>query len=157
MQLRDNKTKNPSFFTVIFILLTLVTLAAIAGCGGNNAVPDNYGDIIQAAAYIDPESIPTTEIISGTVSFEPPVPTNPTAPASQETTAAPGENTKADETTEPSESSEILEVSEPYVITPSGKKYHYPTCRTVNTIKQYISKEEAERLGYGPCGICKPE
>jgi len=43
-----------------------------------------------------------------------------------------------------------------YVITESGKRYHYNSCRHVKTIKQFVSVEEAQNMGYTACGTCKP-
>lgn len=43
-----------------------------------------------------------------------------------------------------------------YVITMTGERYHYPNCRTVRQVKQYVTKAEAANMGYTACGICKP-
>lgn len=161
----NKKTKFTLFFLQILIIFILII---ITGCSSdNNGVPENYGDILKAAVYIDPESVQndgetaaTTNIISGTIPLNP---TESTTIAETTTIDESAEITGTEESTEPTESightepDLSTEVSEPYVITPSGKKYHYPTCRHAKNIKQYISKEEAERLGYGPCGTCKPE
>ena len=141
------------FILIIFILIN------ITGCG--NKSDEN------ANALIDPDLIyngdietePSTEIISGTMSFS----------LTENTTQVP-ENTTAVEKTEEitripdtSELSEIPEttknenIADLYVITPCGKKYHCQTCRTVKTVKDYLTKEEAERLGYEPCKICNPK
>jgi len=48
------------------------------------------------------------------------------------------------------------ETQKPYVITETGKKYHYPNCSTVKKIKQYVTKEEAIKMGYEACKVCKP-
>ncbi|MTK13818.1 MAG: nuclease [Clostridiaceae bacterium] len=43
-----------------------------------------------------------------------------------------------------------------FIITATGKKYHRPGCRTIKQIKSTVSREEAESMGYGPCGVCHP-
>jgi len=159
-------------FPIIMIIILLIMICVnISGCGKNNDTPDNYGEIIKAAAYLDPDLIddeydnhdetdPATEIISGPLSFDK---TENTANTAEEITTV----TKVIETAETIKSTEEITenieiadtdtTTELYVITPSGKKYHYPTCRTVNTIKQHLTKEEAEQSGYEPCKICNPK
>lgn len=41
--------------------------------------------------------------------------------------------------------------------TPSGKKYHLETCKTVKNVSQKITLQEAAELGLKPCKICKPD
>ena len=143
--------------------LTVFTIAAIillGGCAKTNPTPDNYAEILRAAVYAgqprpdggEPEPAPAAEVVSGPMIFTQPVPATaaPTQPATHPPETAAPEPVYAPEP-------ETEAPHEPYVITPSGKKYHYPSCRTVKTIKQYLSKAEAEQLGFGPCGICKPE
>lgn len=41
----------------------------------------------------------------------------------------------------------------------STKMYHMPTCQTLQNVKKsnlvgFVSREEAERAGYRPCGRC---
>lgn len=43
-----------------------------------------------------------------------------------------------------------------YIITENGKKFHKDNCRTIKSIKQYISCNEALNMGYEPCKICNP-
>ncbi|MCL2096738.1 MAG: hypothetical protein FWH10_07530 [Oscillospiraceae bacterium] len=129
-------TFNKNFKITIIILSFMFIL--LSACSNGECPPDNYADIIKAAAYVDPSDIdidievkvrvpePTTEIITGTVNI------NFTQ-------------------TEP-EGDEIF-----YVVTPSGKRYHYQSCHTARNIHRYLTKEEAEHSGYTPCGICKPE
>jgi len=40
--------------------------------------------------------------------------------------------------------------------TPSGKKYHLASCRTVKNVSEAISVTEALKKGLTPCKICKP-
>jgi len=160
MSFKNKKSKIAIFSAILLILI-------LSGCVRNN-IPDNYADIIQAAAYVNPGSgtipDPTTEIITGTISFNDLIPAASPDPVTEAATEF--------ETAEPSvpdappitETTEIIitadtaeEQQAPYVITPSGRRYHYPACRTAQNIKQYLSKEEAEKSGYTPCGICKPE
>jgi len=155
-------------FNKIFIFIIFISLILLS-CGGK---PDEK---TKTGATVDPDLIyheenpsdPTTEIVSGTMPF------------SQEETAQITENTAAETITQTTEVPETIEETEEteeitgtettekaeenteppdlYVITPSGKKYHYQTCRTVKSIKQYLTKEEAEKLGYEPCKICNPK
>jgi len=159
---RFNKIFIYLFLVVIFIIFIFANLP---GCGNQS------GESSQSGNFIDPGLIynentgsePSTEIISGTLPF-----------SSAENTTVP-QTTKIPETSKSFELSEIPEITDTdmieiteeataavsdlalYVITPSGKKYHYPTCRTVKTIKDYLTKEEAEQLGYEPCKICNPQ
>lgn len=43
-----------------------------------------------------------------------------------------------------------------FIITATGKKYHRSGCRTIKQVKATVSREEAESMGYGPCGVCHP-
>lgn len=58
-------------------------------------------------------------------------------------------------TTQPSESQE-------YVLNTSSKKFHYPSCSSVDDMKESNKKEftgtrdELINDGYSPCGYCKP-
>ncbi len=40
--------------------------------------------------------------------------------------------------------------------TPSGERYHLPTCRMVNNVSQAITLEDAIKKGLTPCKICAP-
>ncbi len=40
------------------------------------------------------------------------------------------------------------------IITVTGKKYHNSGCRTIKQVKSTVTKEEAQSMGYGPCGVC---
>ena len=159
----------PTFsrFIKIFIFIFAVFIFLnISGCGNNSEESTNSGSTVDPDLIYhetDVKTEPTTEIISGTIPFS----QNETS-ETVEVTEIPetSETSVAPETSDISETSEIKEeTTEPeetaaadlYVITPSGKKYHYPTCRTVKSIKQYLSKEEAEQLGYEPCKICNPK
>lgn len=126
-------------------------------------------------------TIPATEIISDTLPYEPQsiIETEETADTTNTTdipdipdileTSEPPQTesseptdisdiSKAKETIETIETIETTEnKTELYVITPSGKKYHYPHCRTVKQIKEHLSKEDAERQGYDACKICNPK
>ena len=139
--------KRISGFIIIIILSVLIIF--LFGCDKNKNSPDNSYDALQAFAVIqnETETEPQTEIISGIMQY-----------SQDKTTENTTINITAAENTEPIESSETSESSENlYVITPSGKKYHYPTCRTVKNIKEYLTKEEAEQMGYEPCKICNPK
>ena len=141
-------------FKIMLFLMTVIIFTG--GCAKKNGVPANYGEIIKSAAYTENgETDPPTEIVSGTIAFTQPAPTQ--APPAPTATAAPIPETVAIIITEPQTEPPAEPTAEPpYVITPSGKKFHLPTCRTAKNVKQHISKEEAESMGYTPCGICKP-
>lgn len=42
------------------------------------------------------------------------------------------------------------------VITMTGKKYHRAGCRTVKQVKQSVTAEQAQSMGYTACKVCKP-
>ena len=42
------------------------------------------------------------------------------------------------------------------VITAKGKKYHRPDCHTLKKYVRTLTVEEAKKLGYKPCKVCKP-
>ncbi len=54
----------------------------------------------------------------------------------------------------PVESSQKLE--NVVYVTKSGKKYHRSTCRCAAKATRSMPRSEAEALGYGACGVCKP-
>lgn len=42
-------------------------------------------------------------------------------------------------------------------VTANGKKYHTVSCRTIkNSDITMLAKDEAVKLGYEPCKVCKP-
>ncbi|WP_319201895.1 thermonuclease family protein [uncultured Ilyobacter sp.] len=41
-------------------------------------------------------------------------------------------------------------------VTRTGKKYHRSTCRYAAKATRSMPRSEAEALGYGACGVCKP-
>lgn len=48
----------------------------------------------------------------------------------------------------------------PFIVTPSGSKYHRPDCPTIRRSKKKITiatREEARAKGYKPCSDCKPD
>ena len=42
------------------------------------------------------------------------------------------------------------------VITANGKKYHRPKCHMAKKHVRTLTVEEAKKLGYEPCRVCKP-
>ena len=138
----------PNLKKIAFVLLFVF----LCGCAQSNTLrSDSYADMLNEAAYIPPATArggaePFTEIITGTVSYA-------------QQTEAPTTTQAVAEITEPVKAVEETTEEAPalYVITPSGKKYHYPTCRMVKSIKEYLTKEEAERKKYEPCKICNPK
>ena len=65
-------------------------------------------------------------------------------------------------TEEPDVSEEDEEAEVTYILNKNTKKFHYPDCPSVNTIKEknkvvfYGTREEAIKMGYSPCGRCNP-
>ena len=131
-------------FKLIFIFLVFIIFAG--GCAKNKNYPENYGEFIKSAAYTEKDE----------EDFRAP-PATAAAETQETITKSDPEKTEAIITEAPSEAPTEPTTEPPYVITPSGKKYHYPTCRTAKNVKQRVSKEEAENMGYTPCGICKPK
>ena len=52
---------------------------------------------------------------------------------------------------------EIAKPEEIYVITEQGGKYHRTNCPAIKLVKEYLTKDKAESLGYDPCGLCQPK
>ena len=50
----------------------------------------------------------------------------------------------------------IALASSQVVVTPTGKKYHRPNCRTLHQEIRWLLVEQAQSLGYTPCKVCKP-
>lgn len=50
------------------------------------------------------------------------------------------------------------DADETVVVTPKGKKYHLPDCRTLSRSKNLteLTKAQTQSQGYGPCGVCNP-
>ena len=61
---------------------------------------------------------------------------------------------------EPATGSEAAQAD--YILNTNTKKFHYPTCSSVNDIKEknkqefFGTRDEAISNGYSPCGRCKP-
>ena len=61
---------------------------------------------------------------------------------------------------EPATGSEASQAD--YILNTNTKKFHYPTCSSVNDMKEknkqefFGTRDEAIALGYSPCGRCKP-
>lgn len=61
---------------------------------------------------------------------------------------------------EPATGSEASQAD--YILNTSTKKFHYPTCSSVNDMKEknkqefFGTRDETIALGYSPCGRCKP-
>ena len=51
---------------------------------------------------------------------------------------------------------DISKPEEIYIVSTQGNKYHRRNCTTVKMIKEYLTKEQAEDLGYTPCAVCQP-
>lgn len=75
--------------------------------------------------------------------------TNPQTTESEKTEPAKTEPT-ADDSSESEKNSDIV------YITPTGKKYHRTTCRTLHDSVVQISRSSAEEQGYDACKVCKP-
>ena len=106
----------------------------LALSGTSNEKPDSYVSPVEA-----PTKSPSAPKEKETV--------NEKSDLSVPTTEAP---------TQAPTTQKITDERKPYVITMTGAKYHYPTCRTVKQIKQYVTAAEAERMGYTACKVCKP-
>ena len=52
---------------------------------------------------------------------------------------------------------DIDKPEEIYVVTEQGNKYHRTNCPTIKLVKEYLTKDKAESLGYEPCGLCQPK
>jgi len=156
MQLNNSKIKFIIIISVVLIIavisiiLSIINLFLLSNI--NSGISSDYADSVQAAAYIptnteNTENIEnTTEIITGTVSLNETAPSTSLTPPSEREADVGRDALGAPQTTE----------DQLYVITPSGRRYHLPTCGSARNISRHLSKEEAEELGYTPCGTCKP-
>ena len=125
----------------------------ICGCAKNEADhKSDYEDILNEAAYGQAPTV--AEIVPSTISFA------QNGDEKPKTEAPP----PALETPEIARSSEDIEDIEAagqegevlFVVTQSGKKYHLQSCYMVKSIKQYLTRQEAEQSKYEPCKICNP-
>ena len=73
------------------------------------------------------------------------------------------ENTRTSTQATDSGSSQTTETPKvTYILNTNTKKFHYPSCSSVNSIKDknkkefYGTREEAIEAGYAPCGKCHP-
>ena len=92
--------------------------------------------------------------------------------AATETTTSEAPNSDKSKTTETSTTAVITTIAQTtknehttkthneettYVyVTPTGKKYHKSTCRTINEAKNALICEAAKEKGYDACKVCKP-
>ena len=51
---------------------------------------------------------------------------------------------------------EYLKKANAVVVTPKGKKYHKPDCRTVRGSSRTLTVAQALKRGYTPCKVCVP-
>ena len=51
---------------------------------------------------------------------------------------------------------EYLKKANTVVVTPKGKKYHKPDCRTVRGSSRILTVAQARKRGYTPCKVCVP-
>ena len=157
-------------FCVLFLLALFITLTAagLLSCAAETPeasdafaemdIAERMKNLIESE-QAEQTTISTTEIISNTLPYD--YHAEPESEIETEEITATTETITTAIISETSEISEIIETSENiaelYVITPSGKKYHYQHCRTVKNIKEHLSKEEAEQQGYDACKICNPK
>ena len=128
----------------------MIIAVNFAGCAEKAVPVSGAAEDLQARFDNMFEDDAEYETAAGTVRYEP-----ETEPPTLEITTTTTETTTF--TTEQT-TAEALESEHEgeFVVTPSGKRYHVQNCRTVNNIKEYLTREEAESQGYTPCGICKP-
>jgi len=133
--------------TMILIICLIFISAVICGCSNDNSnISEQSLAFLQANA--PDETSPTTEIIAGTVSLSTTESTTISVSVTENTT---------EYMTYTTENTESANQENLYVVTPSGKKYHYDTCHNAKNVYKYLTKEEAEQLGYQPCKTCKPK
>ena len=51
---------------------------------------------------------------------------------------------------------DISRPEEIFIISEQGGKYHRPNCSTVKKVKQRLTRNEAEEMGYTACSVCQP-
>lgn len=85
-----------------------------------------------------------------------------TETTSEATTVASTVATSTEATTSETSSAESSESETDYILNTSTRKFHYPDCRHVSSIKDENKKEYTGSRddlitdGYSPCGTCNP-
>ena len=153
---------------VLIFILILCTLGLFAGCGGPSQSSGSNSPEVSVTEQ-DSAAEPTNEVEAVE---------SPTAPTPQPTpkpTSQPTPEPTPQPTPEPTpnkddgSSQENNDVPSPdrssvrdYVINTNTKKFHYPSCNSVEDIKpenrwDYSgTREEIIEMGYVPCKKCKP-
>lgn len=86
--------------------------------------------------------------------------TAPVAPPKQESSSKPSSSSQVPSTPEPPVGNEST--GRKYVLNTNSKKFHYPTCGSVDTMKEsnkgYFTgtRDDVLAMGYKPCGNCHP-
>ena len=152
--------KKTPLLAVGLLVFAAILLFGFCNCAKNNSLAGiNYADILNEAAAETQAPSQLVEVMTGAQRELAPqeektaqeIPKTEiekaVSDAPEPTQITEGEPAPEDQTEE-----EVL-----FVVTQSGKKYHRQSCYMVKSIKQYLTKEEAEQSNYEPCKICKPE
>lgn len=161
--------KKPGLLTYIVIAVLILMFFAAAGSD-----PSSNDDVtLQKASDASPTF--STQTVSVTVAATSPdatasVPHLTTTPEptraptpSPSPTAAPTASPTATATRKPAASPKVTTpVEHTYVLNTSTRKFHHPSCKSVNKIKDKNkstftgTREELLQRGYSPCGNCDP-
>ena len=149
MKKTRKKKKNQK---LVPFLVGVLMVTALGSCleGRDEVPPATEPTTIVTEAQDPTESVTEvpTEVV--TEATEPPA----TEPPTEAPTEAPTE--------EPTEESQAQKCTYVLNTNPSSMKFHYPTCRSVDKMKESNklifegTREEVIAKGYSPCGNCHP-
>ena len=161
----------------LFAASLTALIFAFAGCSGYSGSPEDTEPVSTRPTYetVDPADFfrkTTSEETTAVPETEPAQESSDEVETVQEpaTEAETETEAKTEAETEPAESSvdethETENKSEPerdYVLNTNTMKFHYPSCNSVEDIKDYNredfhgTREEVIARGFDPCGRCKP-
>ena len=144
------------------ILLVLAICLSMGACSGEETSADPtvkvtdppITSVTMQPVDIEPETLPVTE-------SETEAPTEaPTEPKTEAPTEAPTEPEIVPATEEEVQATE--DNGRDYVVNTNTGKFHYPSCSSVDEIKEsnkshyHGTRDELIEQGYSPCGRCHP-
>ena len=157
------------------LILSLCLLAMLfTACGNDvefapsNVSQNTIGDTTESTELdiTDPSTHPFEPTMEPSTEPTTEPATNPTAEPTTEPTSEPTTETATEPTSEPTTEPTEEPTTEPpgttYILNTNSKKFHYPSCSSVDDMKESNKREftgtrdEVIAMGYDPCGRCKP-
>lgn len=117
---------------------------------------------VAVSVSADGEESQTEETIKPENTPEPEETSEPSPEPTPESTPTPDPTPTPTSAPEPENSESVEPVQTDYVLNTNSKKFHIPSCSSVNKMKEsnkeYFTgtRDEAIARGYSPCGNCKP-